>query len=157
MYLTFGKKTPPLGIEPRTCRLTAERSTNWAMEAGCVNWVNECIFQFPEIGPRKTKSRLQKSKNVPQGWLSCEGTLSERLRRQIRNLLGFARAGSNPAGVVVFSSTFWLTYSELVQWPSGLRRSTQVRVSSEAWVRTPLEPHLFYFVRTTLICHSLFL
>ena len=24
---------PPLGIEPRTCRLTAERSTNWAMEA----------------------------------------------------------------------------------------------------------------------------
>ena len=68
------------------------------------------------------------------------GTLSERLRRQIRNLLGFARAGSNPAGVVVFSSTFWLTYSEVVQWPSGLRRSTQVRVSSEAWVRTPPEP-----------------
>ena len=28
-----------------------------------------------------------------------------------------------------------------VQWPSGLRRSTQVRVSSEAWVRTPPEPH----------------
>ena len=27
------KKTPPLGIEPRTCRLTAERSANWAMEA----------------------------------------------------------------------------------------------------------------------------
>ena len=32
---------------------------------------------------------------------------------------------------------------EKVQWPSGLRRSTQVRVSSEAWVRTPPEPHLF--------------
>ena len=28
-----------------------------------------------------------------------------------------------------------------VGWPSGLRRSTQVRVSSEAWVRTPLQPH----------------
>ena len=26
------------------------------------------------------------------------------------------------------------------EWPSGLRRSTQVRVSSEAWVRTPLHP-----------------
>lgn len=31
-----------------------------------------------------------------------------------------------------------------VQWPSGPRRSTQVRVSSEAWVRTPPEPVFFY-------------
>ena len=30
-----------------------------------------------------------------------------------------------------------------VQWPSGLRRSTQVRVSSEAWVRIPREPYFF--------------
>ena len=34
-------------------------------------------------------------------------------------------------------------YRVRVQWPSGLRRSTQVRVSSEAWVRTPPEPFLF--------------
>ena len=27
------KKTPPLGIEPRTCRLTADRSANGALEA----------------------------------------------------------------------------------------------------------------------------
>ena len=27
-----------------------------------------------------------------------------------------------------------------VQWPSGLRRLTQVQVSSEAWVRIPPEP-----------------
>ncbi|ODV82538.1 hypothetical protein CANARDRAFT_205036, partial [[Candida] arabinofermentans NRRL YB-2248] len=30
------------------------------------------------------------------------GNLSEWLRRKIRNLLGFARAGSNPAVVVFF-------------------------------------------------------
>ena len=41
--------------------------------------------------------------------------------------------------------TFLPHYSYVrVQWPSGLRRSTQVRVSSEAWVRTPPEPHLFF-------------
>ena len=34
-----------------------------------------------------------------------------------------------------------------VQWPSGLRRSTQVRVSSEAWVRIPPEPYVFFFRR----------
>ena len=27
------KQTPPLGIEPRTCRLTADRSANGALEA----------------------------------------------------------------------------------------------------------------------------
>ena len=74
----------------------------------------------------------------------CSGTLSERLRRQIRNLLGFARAGSNPAGVVLFDLVNYFSYCEMVQWPSGLRRSTQVRVSSEAWVRTPPEPHKFF-------------
>ena len=31
-----------------------------------------------------------------------KGNLSEWLRRKIRNLLGFARAGSNPAVVVIF-------------------------------------------------------
>ena len=39
------------------------------------------------------------------------------------------------------------------EWPSGLRRSTQVRVSSEAWVRTPLHPCLVFspaFTRATL-------
>ena len=30
------------------------------------------------------------------------GTMAERLRRKIRNLLGFSRAGSSPAGVVSF-------------------------------------------------------
>ena len=36
-----------------------------------------------------------------------------------------------------------ITKHNPVQWPSGLRRSTQVRVSSEAWVRIPLEPPFF--------------
>ena len=31
-----------------------------------------------------------------------QGNLSEWLRRKIRNLLGFARAGSSPAVVVIF-------------------------------------------------------
>ena len=74
----------------------------------------------------------------------CVGTLSERLRRQIRNLLGFARAGSNPAGVVLFNMVKYHNYRSMVQWPSGLRRSTQVRVSSEAWVRTPHQSFLVF-------------
>ena len=45
--------------------------------------------------------------------------------------------GSNPTGVAIL-------HPSKVSWPSGLRRSTQVRVSSEAWVRTPPEPFLFY-------------
>ena len=35
------------------------------------------------------------------------------------------------------------------EWPSGLRRSTQVRVSSEAWVRTPLHPCLVFWAAFT--------
>ena len=34
------------------------------------------------------------------------GTMAERLRRKIRNLLGFSRAGSSPAGVVYFFDIF---------------------------------------------------
>ena len=30
----YHKKAPPLGIEPRTCRLTADRSANGALRAG---------------------------------------------------------------------------------------------------------------------------
>ena len=81
----------------------------------------------------------------------CCGTLSERLRRQIRNLLGFARAGSNPAGVVLFHIDMYTHTLYMVQWPSGLRRSTQVRVSSEAWVRTPPEPHFYFFTPLPVI------
>ncbi len=40
---------------------------------------------------------------------------------------------------------FSQTYHKKVQWPSGLRRSTQVRVSSEAWVRIPSEPFLSFW------------
>eukprot|EP00981_Chlorochromonas_danica_P009590 scaffold2755_cov194-Ochromonas_danica.AAC.3 len=31
----------------------------------------------------------------------------------------------------------------VAEWPSGPRRSTQVRISTEAWVRTPLQSTLF--------------
>ncbi len=68
--------------------------------------------------------------------------------------------GSNPGRTFflffclpcIFQTNCW-THSKLkfpesnhdqVQWPSGLRRSTQVRVSSEAWVRIPSEPFLNY-------------
>ena len=33
--------------------------------------------------------------------------MAERLRRKIRNLLGFSRAGSSPAGVVYFLCLFF--------------------------------------------------
>ena len=71
----------------------------------------------------------------------CSGTLSERLRRQIRNLLGFARAGSNPAGVVVFSFTCITNLScngSMAEWSKALDSSSSLHL--EAWVRIPLEP-----------------
>ena len=37
------------------------------------------------------------------------GTMAERLRRKIRNLLGFSRAGSSPAGVVSFFQYFFFS------------------------------------------------
>ena len=37
----------------------------------------------------------------------------------------------------------YLNFYVMVQWPSGLRRLTQVQVSSEAWVQIPLEPFFF--------------
>ncbi len=52
--------------------------------------------------------------------------------------MGSARVGSNPTGVAIL-------HPSKVSWPSGLRRSTQVRVSSEAWVRIPPEPYFFPF------------
>ena len=33
LYHQITKRTPPLGIEPRTCRLTADRSANGALKA----------------------------------------------------------------------------------------------------------------------------
>ena len=59
----------------------------------------------------------------------CSGTLSERLRRQIRNLLGFARAGSNPAGVVVFSFTYMTKLScngSMAEWSKALDSSSSL-------------------------------
>ena len=59
----------------------------------------------------------------------CRGTLSERLRRQIRNLLGFARAGSNPAGVVVFSFTYMTKLSckgSMAEWSKALDSSSSL-------------------------------
>ena len=51
-------------------------------------------------------------------------------------------ADSKSAGLCPrrFESCRCRCFTGAVQWPSGLRRSTQVRVSSEAWVRTPPEP-----------------
>ena len=59
--------------------------------------------------------RLDQSPKVTQ-W----GTVSECLRRQIRNLLGSARASSNLVGVASF---FWFSLSgtqSLVNWVIGL-------------------------------------
>ena len=42
----------------------------------------------------------------------------------------------------------------MVQWPSGLRRLTQVQVSSEAWVQIPLEPFLFFYLKLEKIFFS---
>ena len=50
------KKTPPLGIEPRTCRLTADRSANGALEAHIAgtraHYPSEIWAQFPPFGQK---------------------------------------------------------------------------------------------------------
>ena len=47
------------------------------------------------------------------GEKAIQDNLSEWLRRQTRNLLGFARAGSNPA-VVAFFVLFFMEFGEYV-------------------------------------------
>ena len=59
-----------------------------------------------------------------------EGAERSKALRQGRNLFG--GVGSNPTLVTIFRLL------ALTGWPSGLRRQTQVLVSSEARVRTPL-------------------
>ena len=66
--------------------------------------------------------------------------MPEWLRGQTRNLMGFARVGSNPAANEV-----------QVGWPSGLRRQFQALVSSEAWVRIPLQSRFFLSVRPSFL------
>ena len=61
------------------------------------------------------------------------------------NLLRNARGTSKELMAPTWNST-----TQAVEWPSGLRRSTQVRVSSEAWVRTPLQPSRFFFLHFSI-------
>ena len=49
-----------------------------------------------------------------------DDSMAEWLRRQIRNLMGSARGGSNPPAVVSCSTTV----TAMPGWPSGLRRQT---------------------------------
>ena len=94
-------------------------------------------------------------------------TLAERLRRVIRNHMGFPRAGSNPAGVALFlrigahSRRLWCSgyhvwfptmrpgfdsrlahilsqrKASMAEWSKALDLSSSIR--KNAWVRTPLE------------------
>ncbi|KAK6465295.1 hypothetical protein DFJ63DRAFT_310393 [Scheffersomyces coipomensis] len=52
--------------------------------------------------------------------LQIQGNLSEWLRRKIRNLLGFARAGSSPAVVVIFLN-FQMSIVHILQFCSFVR------------------------------------
>ncbi len=45
------RRTPPLGIEPRTCRLTADRSANGALEA----WINSFCWHLTTTWKKKKK------------------------------------------------------------------------------------------------------
>ena len=62
----------------------------------------------------------------------CNSTLKLRMQPLCRGGPCLPRTGSPVERVIA--------HKPVVEWPSGLRRSTQVRVSSEAWVRTPLQP-----------------
>ena len=78
-----------------------------------VEWVE---VEWMEVG--WTQMDCDKSKSTTY---YTEDTVSERLRRTIRNRLGFARVGSNPTGVVFFASQY---FSACSCGPSGtcLRR-----------------------------------
>ena len=49
--------------------------------------------------------------------------MAERLRRKIRNLLGFSRAGSSPAGVVSFCWIFYYDINPQFSYLMGLKKS----------------------------------
>ena len=46
---------PPLGIEPRTCRLTADRSANGALEAVFLTGPKQRIGNLRDKGKKKEK------------------------------------------------------------------------------------------------------
>ena len=52
--------------------------------------------------------------------METQDNLSEWLRRQTRNLLGFARAGSNPAVVEFFKYPFYLFCKEKMKEEEGI-------------------------------------
>ena len=69
--------------------------------------------------------REKKGQNV-------QDNLSEWLRRQTRNLLGNARASSNPA-VVVFIQTIFLVYSPQIQFFGLHNRCNKERITSKSY------------------------
>lgn len=60
------------------------------------------------------------------------GTMAEWLRRQTWNLLGSARAGSNPAGVVIFYFSFFIAYwlSDIFDSPTQIGDHAPIIISS---------------------------
>ena len=101
------------------------------------------------------------------------GSMAEWLRRLIRNQLGVARGSSNLSAVAfLFCCDLYCTMggrefesaARPVGWPSGLRRQFKALVSSEAWVRIPLQSLFFLFfsfffspLRLLLYCHVVLL
>ena len=49
------KITPPLGIEPRTCRLTADRSANGALEAIHMPFQNQIMCKEEKAKEKNKK------------------------------------------------------------------------------------------------------
>ena len=64
----------------------------------------------------------------------------------------------NTSGAIYYTCKFLLYYvqhlrrvSNVVAWPSGLRRWFKAPVSSEAWVRIPPLPRFFYLYKNLFI------
>ncbi|RDW23822.1 hypothetical protein B0I71DRAFT_142577 [Yarrowia lipolytica] len=78
-----------------------------------------CMSQYKGIKAYLTVSYAEDDVDPTVHWPQFSfsispGILAERLRREIRNLLGFPRVGSNPADVAIFSFSlnlifFWFT------------------------------------------------
>ena len=95
--------------------------------------VNPVHFLIPSLETNSIKATA----SLADGGAAQTIAIQPSFKKLMRTAL--SHVNDTLAAKVVERSTP-MTQNTATVWPSGLRRSTQVRVSSEAWVRIPSEP-----------------